>query len=250
MRTYQQARLGLDDEANTISHFVSLRMLTFLRKIRRSLIESGSARKYILYAIGEIALVVIGILIALQINNWNENQRGLRIEKASLLAMTKDLNSDLEWMMYIDSLHRSVIDSTSARLKILYQQKSEVEIRRLFGPSRQAIMELNPRMVTFEEMKNTGQLYSMKNDSLKEKILEHYRLVALREIDIYETNLGLEKIMYRPSMDQYFLILEMYDNWDDSPFDLSWINDMSSQELNSLATFLNASNMKSTVHSG
>ena len=47
-------------------------MLTFLRKIRKSLIESGIARKYLLYAIGEIALVVIGILIALQINNWNE----------------------------------------------------------------------------------------------------------------------------------------------------------------------------------
>jgi hypothetical protein len=47
-------------------------MLTFLRKIRWSLLESGSARKYIFYAIGEIALVVIGILIALQINNWNE----------------------------------------------------------------------------------------------------------------------------------------------------------------------------------
>ena len=49
-------------------------MLTFLRKIRKSLIQSGSTRKYLLYAIGEIALVVIGILIALQINNCNERQ--------------------------------------------------------------------------------------------------------------------------------------------------------------------------------
>ena len=40
-------------------------MLTFLRKIRRTLIESGSARKYLLYATGEIILVVIGIPIAL-----------------------------------------------------------------------------------------------------------------------------------------------------------------------------------------
>lgn len=59
-------------------------MLTFLRKIRRSLIESGSARKYILYAIGEIMLVVIGILIALQINNWNEERKERKMEKIVL----------------------------------------------------------------------------------------------------------------------------------------------------------------------
>lgn len=49
-------------------------MLTFLRKIRRSLIESGSSSKYLLYAIGETLLVMIGIQMALQINNWNEDR--------------------------------------------------------------------------------------------------------------------------------------------------------------------------------
>ena len=53
-------------------------MLTLLRKIRRSLIESGSARTYTLYAIGEIALVVIGILFAIQINSWNEARKEQR----------------------------------------------------------------------------------------------------------------------------------------------------------------------------
>jgi bacteriorhodopsin len=50
-------------------------MLTFFQKIIKSLIESSSTKKYVLYAIGEIALVVIGILIALQINNWNEAKK-------------------------------------------------------------------------------------------------------------------------------------------------------------------------------
>jgi hypothetical protein len=47
-------------------------MLKFFRTIRKKLIEEYNVRKYLLYAIGEILLVVIGILIALQVNNWND----------------------------------------------------------------------------------------------------------------------------------------------------------------------------------
>jgi hypothetical protein len=66
-------------------------MLTFLRRIRRSLIESGSLRKYLLYAIGEVALVVIGILIALQINNWNEWRKDRIKEKKLLMEISSTL---------------------------------------------------------------------------------------------------------------------------------------------------------------
>ena len=76
-------------------------MLTFLRKTRKSLIDSlpagkasGGARKYMLYAIGEIALVVIGILIALQINNWNQGQKELEYEHKILSEIYNSLQSD------------------------------------------------------------------------------------------------------------------------------------------------------------
>ena len=50
-------------------------MIKFFRKIRQKLLTENKFSKYLLYAIGEIVLVVIGILIALQINNWNETQK-------------------------------------------------------------------------------------------------------------------------------------------------------------------------------
>ena len=50
-------------------------MLKFFRKIRYNYMEQNKTGKYFKYAIGEIALVVIGILIALQINNWNEARK-------------------------------------------------------------------------------------------------------------------------------------------------------------------------------
>ncbi|MCM4150727.1 hypothetical protein DHD05_03905 [Arenibacter sp. N53] len=55
-------------------------MLKLLRRIRQKLLYEGSLKKYMLYAVGEIFLLVIGILIALQINNWNEAKKARKIE--------------------------------------------------------------------------------------------------------------------------------------------------------------------------
>ncbi len=73
-------------------------MLTFLRKIRKSLIDTGATRKYILYAIGEITLVVIGILIALQFNT--RHQHNLNKQKIEKLfeEVLHDLDQDISDM--------------------------------------------------------------------------------------------------------------------------------------------------------
>ena len=66
-------------------------MIKFFRNIRKNLLSEGKTNKYLKYAIGEIALVVIGILIALQINNWNQN----RLQKAQLNSILKSVKEDL-----------------------------------------------------------------------------------------------------------------------------------------------------------
>jgi hypothetical protein len=67
-------------------------MIKFFRKIRQRLLTENKFSKYLLYAIGEIVLVVIGILIALQINNWNEFKRTKQFEYKIL----KDIQSSME----------------------------------------------------------------------------------------------------------------------------------------------------------
>jgi hypothetical protein len=69
-------------------------MIKFFRNIRKSLLVEGKTGKYLKYAIGEIILVVIGILIALSINNWNENRKTEIKIKNSLLALQSDLIID------------------------------------------------------------------------------------------------------------------------------------------------------------
>ena len=69
-------------------------MIKFFRKIRQNLIMENKTGKYLKYAIGEIILVVIGILIALQINNWNQNRRNNLVVMNYYGQILKDLNKD------------------------------------------------------------------------------------------------------------------------------------------------------------
>ncbi|MFY0602867.1 MAG: hypothetical protein JXQ93_02885 [Flavobacteriaceae bacterium] len=92
-------------------------MIKFFRKIRQSLLNEGKTKKYFFYAIGEIILVVIGILIALQINNYNETVSN----EARFVSVLKEIKTDLETDILnakrllkdgekVDSLMRKVLD--------------------------------------------------------------------------------------------------------------------------------------------
>ncbi|WP_191859415.1 DUF6090 family protein [Hanstruepera ponticola] len=70
-------------------------MIKFFRKIRLNLMEQNKTRKYFKYAIGEIILVVIGILIALQINNWNENRKAEYEEQKILKQLKNEYQKNL-----------------------------------------------------------------------------------------------------------------------------------------------------------
>lgn len=87
-------------------------MIKFFRKIRQNLLSEGKTGKYLKYAIGEIFLVVIGILIALQINNWNEDRKSRRAERDILNNIYENLGVDsIQFDYYknqykqIDNLH-------------------------------------------------------------------------------------------------------------------------------------------------
>lgn len=85
-------------------------MIKFFRNIRKSLLDEGKTSRYFKYAIGEIILVVIGILIALQINNWNETYKGKKTAKISMQALKFDLNKDLIALKKV--IENSVQDSS------------------------------------------------------------------------------------------------------------------------------------------
>lgn len=75
-------------------------MIHFFRKIRRNLLANSQFLKYLKYAIGEIILVVLGILIALYINNWNENRKSEEKAKLLITQVQKELLYNIERTNY------------------------------------------------------------------------------------------------------------------------------------------------------
>ena len=67
-------------------------MIKFFRRLRRKLLDEGNLKKYLAYGIGEIILVVVGILIALQINNSNND----RISSSQEITLLKEMKNNLE----------------------------------------------------------------------------------------------------------------------------------------------------------
>lgn len=82
-------------------------MIKFFRKIRRKLLTENKVSQYLLYAIGEIALVVIGILVALQINNWNEESKSNELLRKYETNIIAELKSDLLRLAELDSIHKT-----------------------------------------------------------------------------------------------------------------------------------------------
>ena len=93
-------------------------MIKFFRKIRYDLMEKNKTGKYFKYAIGEIILVVIGILIALQINNFNNNKQQRNIEQGYLLSLQTEFNTNLKKINICLKANEKRINATEDMLSL------------------------------------------------------------------------------------------------------------------------------------
>ncbi len=130
--------------------------------------------KYFKYAFGEIILVVIGILIALQINNWNENQKSVKQEKTYYCKIAEDLQVDIK---NIDSSLVTIdnrIKSTERFLKNLLKIQKDKQV--IFKDFIKTIRyyKFIPTKAALLDITSSGKLEKLKNQSLKNKILSHY----------------------------------------------------------------------------
>lgn len=190
-------------------------MIPFFRKIRGRLLSANKTNKYLRYAIGEIILVVIGILIAIQINNWNIS----RIEQAKIEVYAQLLIHDLEeditmskFAMYQATEILNRIDSLTQYV----QNKNIKNISNLDVFCLSSNLDYRPfswNRTTLDELKSSGSLQSIKNNSLKMKIAQYdaftYHLDQ-DNVDDRETSKNCDLLISQINDKNYYNLKELY----------------------------------------
>jgi len=159
-------------------------MLTFFRRIRKGLLDGGATRKYILYAIGEILLVMIGILLALQVNNWNEEQKTKIFEKNMLEKMQEALNHDLADLGSDIEMHRESLKSQELILRWLQSDRPYSDSLCYHFARSNSFTSFISDDSPFETLKIYG-IDIISNDSLQKQIssLYEFRYDFLAEVE-------------------------------------------------------------------
>lgn len=147
-------------------------MIKFFRKIRQSLLTEGKTKQYLKYAIGEIILVMIGILLALQVNNWNE-ERINRAKSDELLAgIVSDLGQDIAGLDRSIEFHQSR-QAFLAR-HMLKTDFSTTATDTLFHIFDATASPFSITDLSYEKAKNLGISQLTSNDSLSLSINKYY----------------------------------------------------------------------------
>ncbi|WP_148456426.1 DUF6090 family protein [Formosa maritima] len=163
-------------------------MIKFFRHIRKSLLmETGKTGKYFKYAIGEIILVVIGILIALSINNWNT----IRLEKNEEVKLLTDMRSEFKKNLKLLSEYDIVrIDTVLNNQDYLINYNDLNKTNNLSIAFQKAFKHptWNPSLMILDDLKNSGKLSKISNNHLKQSLYNWYSFYTdyLEDIKVSE----------------------------------------------------------------
>ena len=132
--------------------------------------------KYFKYALGEIVLVMIGILLALQINNWNEKRKETNQTVGLLENMIKDLKTDIRNLdQQIDNFNQHINSSRLLLISEDYQLLSSDSIYNLLPTNSTRYEVVN---LTFEKLKNVGATKILDSEELLNSITAYYTTVS------------------------------------------------------------------------
>ncbi len=151
-------------------------MIKFFRKIRQNLLSEGKTGKYLKYALGEIILVMIGILLALQVNNLNELRKSKQAKSTYIDRLINDLKADTTAFSFHIKNVQSKANDGKYIMSVINENKTIVN-NKVFVLRLQNIGRVNvPRKAnnTFLDLQSSGNLKLFNNDSIVNTIRSYY----------------------------------------------------------------------------
>ncbi len=175
--------------------------------------------KYLIYVIGEIALVMIGILLALQVNDWNETRKSIASEKRYVSDLIQDLKNDSIKLNQLDIFLKSKSVSKDKILPLIQGNKVAIDsVVFHFAIQWARRGRFTPTNITIEELKNSGGLNIIRDVNLRRQIVSlynSYSVEAFTEDSFNNANNKLLdiagvhfKYILDPTIDEIYTALE------------------------------------------
>ncbi len=129
-----------------------------------------------MYAIGEIMLVVVGILIALQINNWNEDRKNKKLEEEYYCRLLEDITQDRDRVEMLISLSEARLKASNQAVRLLQQNRpNKIEVSRQIALAIKAIFaDFTPSNSAFEDLKSGANLNIIQDKSVIKALNNYY----------------------------------------------------------------------------
>lgn len=143
-------------------------MLKFFQKIRLNLLSEGKTGKYLKYAFGEIVLVMIGILLALQVNNWSESQKAKKKEQFYLTKLEENLKQDT--LLLNLQLDRIKIKLKNIKTLSLINDITKDSLELLLVDALLSTNGFSPEITTWNNLQNTGKIDIINNQALVDSL--------------------------------------------------------------------------------
>lgn len=163
-------------------------MISALRKIRKKLLDQNRARRYFFYAIGEIVLVVIGILLALQINTWNKEKQNKAHEIATLKNLIEDLEIQRELIQEQIDFEHVIIKQVDSAKTFISDDANKSELQRLFSELA-GRHTFKANRATFNNMIASGSINLITNEDLQSSIIRYFQRLDYVESVVNNNNL-------------------------------------------------------------
>ena len=171
-------------------------MIKFFSKIRQNFISEGKTINYLKYAIGEIALVVIGIMIALTINNWNDQKNNKASEQIYYCRILEDFELDKQLIeelkvkadIRIESSKKTLLDLDSGA-----KDKHDI-INQFIMAARSEVYE--PRNATFKDLISSGNLKLLNDITLKNSLIQYYSELENKKLQLKQNRDEITKKIF------------------------------------------------------
>ncbi len=155
-------------------------MIRFFRHLRQRLLTENQINRYLLYAVGEIVLVVIGILLALQLNNWNEDRKGQARKNALLHALSVEFSTNLKQLDSVIRFDERVVNATRNFINLNPDEAKSTpnDTLRVWLQNTSWLWTFDPQNGALRSGISSGDIHLIQNDSLINLLFSWQDVVA------------------------------------------------------------------------